>query len=120
MCNPCCVLSYTQGLKSEDGKTRDGSRYFLQQLLAPPQHSAITAGATANGHASTSGVPRQCLAAEVLATQTDTQHWLRNTAKAFRAGKSGSSSAHVCVALVHRLSLTGGFRPRVLLALFDT
>lgn len=75
-----------QGLKSEDGKTRDGSRFFLQQLLAAPQPSPAAAGATANGHGGGGGAAEQCLAAEVLATQTDTQHWLRNTAAAFRAG----------------------------------
>ncbi len=79
---------HLQGLKSEDGKTRDGSRYFLQQLLAAPQPPGA-AGIVLNGHAATNGAAAQCLAAEVLSGQTDTQHWLRNTAKSFRAGASG-------------------------------
>lgn len=79
-----------QALKSEDGKTRDGSRYFLQQLLAAPQPPGAAASAVPNGHpgGATNGLTARCPAAEVLAGQSDTQHWLRTTARSFRAGKS--------------------------------
>lgn len=94
-----------QGLKSEDGKTRDGSRYFLQQLLAAQQPGAAAAGATANGHAGVAAHAEQCLAAEVLATQTDTQHWLWNTAKVFRAGKAYRNLLIKATLLIPSLSL---------------
>lgn len=76
---------WVQAMKSEDGKTRDGSRFFLGKLLVSqglPVEGAAKVAAAAPGRSA--ALPS--LAADVLLPQLDTQLWLRATAAAFRAG----------------------------------